>query len=139
MEALQKRAIFGSVIEISAVDYVNHVNKAGNGVWVVLHLYRSGYPYYGPLSRQWFNTSLLFSLTLCSLSIPLCSLVNQHIVQLARKFPATKFLKSVSTTCIPNYPDKNLPTVFVYFEDDLKGKLIGPFDLGGMKITLDGN
>ena len=71
-------------------------------------------------------------------SIPLCSLVNQHLVELARKFPATKFLKSISNTCIPNYPDKNLPTIFVYFEDNMKGKLIGPFDFGGMKLSLDG-
>lgn len=30
--------------EISAVDYVDEVNKAGDGVWVVLHLYKTGYP-----------------------------------------------------------------------------------------------
>ncbi|XP_003387448.1 PREDICTED: phosducin-like protein 3 [Amphimedon queenslandica] len=111
MTAVQRRAVFGSVIEISGVDYVDQVNKAGDGVWVVLHLYKPG--------------------------IPLCTLVNQHMVNLAARFPATKFLKSVSTTCIPNYPDKNLPTIFVYFEDDLKGQMIGPFEFGGMKISLE--
>lgn len=54
------------------------------------------------------------------------------------KFPATKFLKSISTTCIPNYPDKNLPTVFVYFEGDLKKQLVGPFEFRGMNLTYDG-
>lgn len=44
MTAAQRRAIFGSVIEISGVDYVDQVNKAGDGVWVVLHLYKPGYP-----------------------------------------------------------------------------------------------
>lgn len=44
MLAVQQRAIFGSVREISAIDYVDEVNKAGPGVWVVLHLYKSGYP-----------------------------------------------------------------------------------------------
>ena len=72
------------------------------------------------------------------LSIPLCSLVNQHINILAPKFPATKFLKSISTTCIPNYPDKNLPTIFVYNEGNLKGQIVGPFDFGGMNLTVDG-
>ncbi len=42
--AMQKKAKFGSVKEISAVDYVEEVNKAGEGVWVVLHLYKTGYP-----------------------------------------------------------------------------------------------
>ena len=43
--ALQQKAKFGSVKEISAVDYVDEVNKAGEGVWVVLHLYKTGYPW----------------------------------------------------------------------------------------------
>lgn len=45
MMAAQSKAKFGSVKEISAVDYVDEVNKAGDGVWVILHLYKSGYPY----------------------------------------------------------------------------------------------
>ena len=71
-------------------------------------------------------------------SIPLCSLINQYLTQLAAKFPATKCLKSVSTTCIPNYPDKNLPTIFVYFEGELKSQIVGPVDFGGMNLTIEG-
>ena len=41
--ALQQKAKYGSMKEITAVDYVDEVNKAGEGVWVVLHLYKSGY------------------------------------------------------------------------------------------------
>lgn len=40
--ANQQKAKFGSVKEISAVDYINEVNKAGDGIWVVLHLYKTG-------------------------------------------------------------------------------------------------
>ena len=40
--ANQQKAKFGSVKEISAVDYVEEVNKAGEGVWVVLNLYKTG-------------------------------------------------------------------------------------------------
>ena len=46
MQKLQQAAKFGDVKEISAQDYVDEVNKAGKGVWVVLHLYKSGYPFY---------------------------------------------------------------------------------------------
>lgn len=112
MVAMKQKAKYGSVLEISAVDYVNEVNKAGDGVWVVLHLYKTG--------------------------IPLCALINQFLVQLAGKYPATKFIKSISTTCIPNYPDKNLPTIFVYYEGDLKGQIVGPFEFGGLNLTYEG-
>ena len=42
MKALQAKAKFGEVTEITAVDYVKEVNEAGEGVWVVLHLYKTG-------------------------------------------------------------------------------------------------
>ncbi|XP_023233902.1 phosducin-like protein 3 isoform X1 [Centruroides sculpturatus] len=109
-EALRK-AKYGDVREISAEDYVQEVNKAGEGVWVVLHLYKSG--------------------------IPLCTLINQYLTQLAAKFPATKFLKSISTTCIPNFPDRNLPTIFVYFEGDMKKQLVGSDTFRGMNLKID--
>lgn len=70
--------------------------------------------------------------------IPLCALINQHLSALARKFPDVKFIKAISTTCIPNYPDRNLPTIFVYLEGDIKAQFIGPLVFGGMNLTLDG-
>ena len=62
------------------MDYVQEVNKAGEDVFVILHLYKQG--------------------------VPLAALVNEYLNRLAPKFPTTKFLKAISTTCIPNYPDK---------------------------------
>lgn len=73
-----------------------------------------------------------------SIRIPLCTLINQHLSVLAQKFPQTKFLKSISTTCIANYPDRNLPTVFVYKEGEMKGQFIGPLVFGGMNLKCDG-
>lgn len=57
--------------------------------------------------------------------------------KLAAKFPAVKFIKSISTTCIPNYPDKNLPTIFIYCENELKHQIIGPLAFNGMNFRLD--
>jgi len=59
-------------------------------------------------------------------------------MNLASKFPEVKFLKSVSSVCIPNYPDKNLPTIFIYNEGDMKKQFIGPIEFGGMNLTQDG-
>lgn len=41
-KAAQMKNIFGDVAEISGQDYVKEVNKAGDGIWVVLHLYKQG-------------------------------------------------------------------------------------------------
>ena len=111
MKSLQAKSNYGDVREISAQDYVEQVNKAGEGVWVVLHLYKQG--------------------------IPLCALINQYLTNLAAKNPTVKFLKSISTTCIPNYPDRNLPTIFAYFEGEMKTQLAGPHNFRGMNMTAD--
>lgn len=102
---------FGEVGEISADDYVEKVNNAGPGVWVFLHLYKQG--------------------------IPLCALINQYLSRLAAKYPQVKFLKSISTTCIPNFPDRNLPTIFVYFEGQMKRQFIGTAEFGGDSLKYD--
>lgn len=110
-KATQLKNKFGEVLEISGKDYVQEVTRAGDDLWVILHLYKQG--------------------------IPLCSLINQHLSGLARKFPDVKFVKAISTTCIPNYPDRNLPTLFVYLGGDIKAQFIGPLVFGGMNLTID--
>ncbi|XP_012525517.1 viral IAP-associated factor homolog isoform X2 [Monomorium pharaonis] len=109
MKELASKCKYGNMQEISAVDYVNEVNNAGEDVWVVLHLYKAG--------------------------IPLCTLINQYLASIAKKFPATKFLKSISTTCIPNWPDSNLPTIFIYYNGNMVKQIIGPLEFRGMKLT----
>lgn len=42
LKALAEKSKFGSVLEISAQDYVQEINKAGEGIWVILHLYKVG-------------------------------------------------------------------------------------------------
>merc|ERR1719259_1226204 len=44
MKARMEKSKFGYVREITAVDYVQEVNKAGDDVFVVLHLYKQGIP-----------------------------------------------------------------------------------------------
>lgn len=41
-KATQMKNVFGEVGEISGQDYIKEVNKAGDGIWVVLHLYKQG-------------------------------------------------------------------------------------------------
>lgn len=99
MKASLKASKFGEVLEITGKDYIQEVNKAGDGIWVILHLYKQG--------------------------IPLCSVLNEHFNTLAIKFPMVKFIKSLAGLCIPNYPDQNLPTIFIYHNGELKHQFIG--------------
>ena len=42
MQAISLKSKFGEILEISGEDYVREVNQAGEGVWVILHLYQQG-------------------------------------------------------------------------------------------------
>ena len=42
IQALATKDKYGSVVEISAQDYVQEVNQAGEGIWVILNLYKPG-------------------------------------------------------------------------------------------------
>lgn len=87
-----------------------------------------------------FNTKTLIEVLIERVfRIPLCTLVNQHLASLARKFPTTKFLKSISTTCIANWPDSKLPTILIYHNGNMEKQFVGPLELRGMKLTEAGD
>jgi hypothetical protein len=77
--------------------------------------------------------------TLCpsgTLSLCMCRnagslLVGKALAELASKYPGTKFLKIISTDCIQNYPDRNLPTVLLYSSGRCLQHLSGVTALGG--------
>ncbi|CAG8434496.1 10534_t:CDS:2 [Funneliformis caledonium] len=100
---------FGQVIHISKPDFIKEVTEASKEVWVVVHLFNE--------------------------PIPECKLMNRHLSTLAEKYKAIKFVKIIGDQCIPNYPDRNLPTLLIYGYGDLKVQLVGISQLGGMNVT----
>jgi hypothetical protein len=56
---------------------------------------------------------------------------------LASKYPGTKFVKIISTDCIPNYPDSNLPTLLVYLNGAVKKNITGLASFGGKHATSE--
>jgi hypothetical protein len=64
--------------------------------------------------------------------------MNAHLTTLAEKYKATKFVKIIGDQCIPNYPDRNLPTLIIYDHGDPRHQLIGLSQLGGMNMSLQG-
>ncbi|MFS8032242.1 putative phosducin, thioredoxin-like domain, Thioredoxin-like superfamily [Helianthus anomalus] len=104
MKKVVKIANFGSIIPISGSDFMREVSQAPPNVWVVVILYKDGYPE--------------------------CGVLMQCLEELATMYPATKFVKIISTDCIPNYPDRNLPTVLVYNNGAGKANYIGLHTFG---------
>ncbi|KAG6424795.1 hypothetical protein SASPL_115215 [Salvia splendens] len=104
MREASKVAKFGSVIPISGSDFVREVSQAPQDVWVVVLLYKDGFPE--------------------------CRVLLQCLEDLAKRYPATKFVKIISTECIPNYPDRNLPTILVYNNSAVKATHVGIHSFG---------
>ncbi|KAI8471578.1 MAG: thioredoxin-like protein [Monoraphidium minutum] len=103
------RPRFGTLDEIAGPDFVPRVTEASRGYWVVVLLYKAG--------RAG------------------CGLLEECLRDLAREYPNTRFLKIVSTSCIPNYPDQNLPTVLVYHGGACQRHIIGLAPFGGGRAT----
>ncbi|KAJ3417105.1 hypothetical protein HDV05_006964 [Chytridiales sp. JEL 0842] len=110
MQAQASKEIFGSVTQISKTDWQREVTDASKDVWVVVHLFQN--------------------------QLPACKLINAHLDTLARKYRATKFLKIVGDQCIPNYPDRNCPTLIIYGNGDIKANLVGISLLGGVNARV---
>ncbi|KAF5181459.1 Phosducin-like protein [Thalictrum thalictroides] len=102
---------FGSVIQISGMDFVREVSQASSDVWVVVLLYKEG--------------------------IAECGLLLECLEELATRYPRTKFVKIISTDCIPNYPDRNLPTILVYNNSAVKATYVGLHHFG-RRCTAEG-
>jgi hypothetical protein len=68
-----------------------------------------------------------------------CRLMNEALLVLAPKFRHVKFLKIRSTLAVPNWPDQNLPTLFVYHKGALATQLLTARTIGGTDMTPDGN
>lgn len=68
----------------------------------------------------------------------MCLLVNEHLSQLARKFPEAKFVKAIVNSCIEDYHDTCLPTILIYKSGEIKGRFIGVAECGGIYLKVEG-
>jgi hypothetical protein len=105
----QLRNRFGEVVEIVKDDWIREVTEASNTCFVFVHLYHD--------------------------ALIECNLLDEAMAVLAPKFKAVKFLKIKSTQAIENWPERNLPTIFVYNAGVLKFQLMTINALGGKSMT----
>lgn len=68
-------------------------------------------------------------------SVPDCAILAMCLAELAQRYPNTKFVKIISTDCIPNYPDENLPTVLLYKDTKCVQHMVGLRQFGGQSTS----
>lgn len=69
--------------------------------------------------------------------IPDSRLMEDLFARVAEKHKATKFMKIVADQCIEGYPDRNVPTLLVYYRGEVRANLVGLSQFGGQKATAD--
>ncbi|GAM28093.1 hypothetical protein SAMD00019534_112690, partial [Acytostelium subglobosum LB1] len=99
---------FGEFYEITEPAYKSEVTEAKD-YFVVVHLHKNG--------------------------IPQCQLVNDHLKVLAKKHRATKFVGIRSEEAIHNYPDRNLPTILVYYNSNIVSQMVTLAKMYGDQVT----
>eukprot|EP00624_Nannochloropsis_granulata_P002619 evm.model.NODE_23176_length_15026_cov_24.516239.2 len=109
----QARERYGDVVEICKDDWIREVTEGskgggGEGQWVVVHLYQD--------------------------RVEECRLLDEILREVAFKFKSLKILKILSTAAVENWPDRNLPTLFVYKDGVLKTQMLGLKKVGGRGV-----
>ncbi|KAK1925220.1 putative GTPase inhibitor [Papiliotrema laurentii] len=69
-------------------------------------------------------------------SVPLSQHLRPLLNRLAAVHPGTKFLSIPGGMCIPNYPDKNIPTLLIYRNGEIMGNVVAGQGLRGMQTTV---
>ena len=71
-------------------------------------------------------------------SVPLSQHLRPLLNRLATVHPSTKFLSIPAGMCIPNYPEKNVPTLLIYRNGDVVGNVIAGMGLKGLRTSVRG-
>lgn len=115
IEEMKKMAVrnrFGEVQEIIKDEWIREVTEGSKASPVVVHLYQDS------------NVE--------------CQLMDEALRNLAPRFRYLKFLRIKFDQAIENWPERNLPTVFVYVDGNLKTQIITGKAVGGKRMTPAG-
>jgi hypothetical protein len=100
------------LIEIVKDDWIREVTEGSKTCSVIVHLYEN--------------------------SLVECQIMDEALAVIASKFKYLKCLKIKSTQAIENWPERNLPTLFIYEEGALKSQLMTLKQVGGKTMNTDG-
>lgn len=112
MKAKAMKNRFQGLTEIVKDEWLKEVTEGSKSCSVVVHLYQN--------------------------SLIECQLMDEALTSLSNKFKYVKFLRIKYDQAIENWPERNLPTLFVYEKGALKSQLITANSIGGKQMTSDG-
>ena len=110
MKEKTARDCYGGVKLIDKRDWTSEVNDCSHNNWVIVHMFQD--------------------------SVIECRLMDEVINDLAAKFKYIKFVRIKSTAAVENWPDRNLPTLFMYHEGEARDQIMTLQNLGGKTMKL---
>jgi hypothetical protein len=103
---------FGEVTEIVKDEWVREVTEGSKSCFVLVHLYQDG--------------------------LIECQVMDEALRDISKRFRYLKCLRIKSNQAIENWPEKNLPTLFIYAKGELRTQIITLASLGGNTMTSQG-
>ncbi|CAB9525254.1 Phosducin-like protein 3 [Seminavis robusta] len=98
-QSSKKSTTFGQVVPIQRPEWSRQVNDASHNAWVVVTLTSSSHS---------------------EITAPIESTIDS----LATQCPSVKFVTIPSTSAIANWPDSNLPSIFIYRDGKMAQELV---------------
>ena len=119
LNELQSAAKFGSVLPLQKAEYEKEVTLASNSAFVIVALLSSG-----AAERKNLTESRL--------------LETRLLPSLAAKFPEVKVMVIRAELCIPNYPERNTPTLLIYKDTEIVRQVVTLGEFGGVESRVEG-
>lgn len=99
MQETAKRSVFGSIIPITKGEYTREVTEASEDHWIFVLLFKD----YLPASKR----------------------LRPVMAEFAERYGSIKVCAIVSDQAIENYPDQAVPTILVYYKNNMKEQFVG--------------
>jgi hypothetical protein len=114
MASTTAASVYNQVYHIQKPDYSRDVTEASKTAWVLVLL----------TSSSGTNTESRILIEIWR--------------ELAQRFGDVKFCQMRADLCIEGYPDRNTPTVLVYWEGDIKRQIVTLGEFGGVRTGSKG-
>uniref|UniRef100_A0A7S3LJ58 Phosducin thioredoxin-like domain-containing protein n=1 Tax=Aplanochytrium stocchinoi TaxID=215587 RepID=A0A7S3LJ58_9STRA len=118
---------FGSVYPIQRADFVKEVTESskGQGEGKETNAVEDSNSNSNEVEGQWVVVELFKD------GIQESSRMSQLTNELSKRQKSTKFVRIRSTECVENWPDSNVPCLFLYNKGSLQSQVIGLKEFGG--------
>jgi hypothetical protein len=108
---LARKGRWGSVLPLQKAEYAREVTEASNEAFVVVAMMGEG----GNVESR---------------------VLGEMLIPLSEKYPDVKFMSIPAPLCVPNYPEKNTPTLLVYKDTQIVRQVVTLGELNGVRTNL---